>query len=214
MGYRPKTKKKFSNFAFPTTYAVDYAKPIYDETISQVTYGNPSYGDTLATVIDAAKESGVTTPAVVTAPISTVTTPASLDSFIASNAYSNRAAYYGEVQSKLTNTTFKIPDPSGSANAFLQNFQEKEAEREKAIVEAARLKAEADAKAKAEADRVAASLQEAKNQADAPSGNKEADLTEKIDVVTPVAKAKTSNAMLYIGVVAIGIVGIMLLRNK
>jgi hypothetical protein len=209
MGYRPKRKKKFSNFAFPTTYAVDYAKPIYDETISQVTYGSPSYGDTLANVIDSAKESGITTPS-----IATVTTPASLDSFIASHAYSNRAAYYGGVQSKLTNTTFKIPDPSGYSDAFRKNFEEKEAEREKALVQSAILKAESDAKANAEADRVAASLEDAKRQADAPSGNKEADLTEKIDVVTPVAKAKTSNAMLYIGVVAIGIVGIMLLRNK
>jgi hypothetical protein len=214
MGYKPKTKNKFSNFAFPTTYAVDYAKPIYDETISQVTYGNPSYGSTLANVIESAKESGVSTPA-----IATVTTPASLDSFIASNAYSNRAAYYDQVQAKLTNTTFKIPDPSGSSNAFLKQFQEKEAEREKALVEAARLKAESDAKAKAEADRVAASLDEAKRQADAPSGNKQSPTQEiiapvEVEAVTPVSKAKSSNAMLYIGVIAIGIVGLMLLKNR
>lgn len=208
MGYRPKTKKKFSNFAFPTNYAVDYAKPIYDETISQVTYGNPSYGSTLANVIESAKESGVSTPA-----IATVTTPASLDSFIASNAYSNRAAYYGSVATKLS-----IPDPSGSSNAFLKQFQEKEAEREKALVEAARLKAESDAKAKAEADRVSMSLEEAKRQADAPSGNKQSPTQEimpvEVEAVTPVAKAKSSNAMLYVGVIAIGIVGLMLLKNR
>jgi hypothetical protein len=208
MGYRPKTKKKFSNFAFPTNYAVDYAKPIYDETISQVTYGNPSYGSTLANVIESAKESGVSTPA-----IATVTNPASLDSFIASNAYSNRAAYYGSVATKLS-----IPDPSGSSNAFLKQFQEKEAEREKALVEAARLKAESDAKAKAEADRVSMSLEEAKRQADAPSGNKQSPTQEimpvEVEAVTPVAKAKSSNAMLYVGVIAIGIVGLMLLKNR
>lgn len=208
MGYRPKRKNKFSNFAFPTTFAVDYAKPIYDETISQVTYGNPSYGSTLANVIESAKESGVSTPI-----IADVTNPASLDSFIASNAYSNRAAYYGNVATKLS-----IPDPSGSSNAFLKQFQEKEAEREKALIEAARLKAESDAKAKAEADRVAMSLEEAKRQADAPSGNKQSTTQEimpvEVEAVTPVAKGKSNNSMLYIGVIAVGIVGLMLLKNK
>lgn len=213
MGYKPKQKNKFSNFAFPTPFAVDYARPIYDDTISQVTYNTPSYGSTLAPVIDSAKTSSSVAP-VVTPPISAVTTPESLNSFIASNAYSNRAAYYEQVQANLGNV--KATDINTDAGAFTKQFEQAEAIKESHTVGDAvdKAKADSDAKAKEEAAKVLASLQEAKNQANAPSGNKQADTTETVDSVTPVAKAKSSNAMLYIGVIAIGIVGLMLLKNK
>jgi len=213
MGYRPKTKNKFSNFAFPTTFAVDYAKPINDYAISEVTYGTPSYAEKLVPIINSAEKSTAIAP-VVTPPISNVTTPDSLNSFIASNAYSNRAAYYQQVQANLGNV--KATDINTPSGAFTKQFEEAEALKESHSVSEAvdKAKAESDAKAKEQAAKVLESLQEAKNQADAPSGNKEADTTEKVDVVTPVSKAKSSNAMLYIGVIAVGIVGLMLLKNK
>lgn len=210
MGYRPKRKNKYSNLVFPTNPIVNTSS-FFDleegNTISSVTYGTPYFGNKLENVIDSAKESGTTASTVVTPPISTVTTTESLDNFIASNAYSNRAATYGNIK-------IAIPDPKSASNAFLKQFEEKEAEREKALVEAARLKAESDAKAKALADKIAADLQAAKDSANAPSGDKKVEETQVIDVVTPVAKAKSSNAMLYIGVIAVGIVGLMLLKNR
>jgi hypothetical protein len=193
------TKNTFSNLAFPTSYKVDYAKPIYDESISPVTYGTPSYATTLETVIDSAKA------AVVTAPIATVTTPASLDNYIASNAYSNRAAYYGNLSSKLKETT-----STQGTNEFAQNLNTDL--ENKAMLEAAR-KAKEEAAIKAAKD-----LQEAMNRANAPTGGKESATQEimpvEVEAVTPIAKAKSSNAMLYIGVIAVGIVGLMLLKNR
>lgn len=201
------TKNNFSNLAFPSTFIVDYARPIYDESISEVTFGSPAYASTLAPVINAAKTAtAVTTPVVVTAPIATVTSPASLDNFISSNAYSNRAAYYEGLASKLKETTL-----TQGTNEFAQKLNDDL--ENKAITEATK-KAQEEAAIKAAKD-----LQEAKNRANAPSDDKESATQEiiipaEVEAITPVAKAKSSNAMLYVGVIAIGIVGLMLLKNK
>ena len=208
MGYKPKQKNKLSNFAFPTPFKVDYARPIYDDTISQVTYNTPSYGSTLAPVIDSAKTSSSVAP-VVTAPISTVSNPASLDNYISSNAYSNRAAYYEGLGNKIKETVVQ----SKEVNPFQAGLERQEAETmAKSIADA---KAISDAKAKADAEE---SLRKAKADANKPSdkasGNVDIQVQPEVDSVTPVAKAKSSNAMLYIGVIAIGIVGLMLLKNK
>lgn len=196
MGYKPKKKDKFSNF-FPTNYKVDYAQPIEDKVISQVTYGTPTYAPKLETVIDAAKADISTAPApVATASIATVTNAQALDGFIASNAYSNRASYYQTLETKLKESV-KTMD-----NAFQAELDRNEAA--KVAKAAADAKALSDEKAKAEAKE---SLKQAALTADLPS-------TKEVEAVTPVAKAKKSNALMYIGVIAIGIVGIMLLRNK
>jgi len=194
MGYKPKTKNKFSNFAFPTRFVVDYAKPIDD--ISQVTYGTPAYTETLSPLINSAKTSTSVAP-VVTAPISTVSNAASLDNYISSNAYSNRAAYYEGLSNKIKETVVE----SKEVNPFQAGLERQEAE--------------TMAKAKADAEE---SLRKANADANKPSdkasGNVDIQVQPEVDVVTPVAKAKSSNAMLYIGVIAIGIVGLVLLKNK
>lgn len=234
MGYIPKRKNKYSNLVFPTNPIVNTSSFFEDDTISQVTYGNPSYGTTLGNVIDSAKESGITSPAVVTPPISTVTTPESLDNFIASNAYSNRAAYY---EGLLKTTTFreynnelvkKVLGDIDNWNAPNNNVEMVKDYANPSVLEAIKRAKEAEAirLAEAAAIKAAADLEEAKRKADAASEDKKVYEPEMVadyaqpredmptNIVTSVAKSKSSNALLYVGVIAIGIVGLMLLKNK